>query len=106
MNRLTALFTGFWLLGLAGCSLPVDPAPASSENLNSLPIAGTVTFMDLEGGTWVIHGDDGSVYEPLNLPDSYRQQGLRISAEVILRKDVASIFMTGPVIELLHIRMR
>lgn len=40
--------------------------------------AGTVVYMDLEGGFWGLFADDGSHYIPGNLPQSCKVDGLRV----------------------------
>lgn len=57
--------------------------------------AGTVTFVDLEGGFFGIIGDDGNNYLPLNLAPEYETDGLRIAFEYEPVKDTATIQMWG-----------
>jgi hypothetical protein len=64
---------------------------------------GTVRFVGLEGGCWVIETAQ-EVYEPLNLPAEMRTDGLAVEFEAVERDDVASICMVGTLIELLRIR--
>lgn len=79
----------------------VMPAAADVETTR---IAGPVTYMDLEGGLYVIRGTDGTNYNPTNLPDAYREDGLRVEADVVRRDDMASIGMVGPIIDVVRIR--
>lgn len=39
---------------------------------------GTVQFVELEGGYYEIHTDNGSVYSPVNLPLILQKDGLRV----------------------------
>ena len=66
-------------------------------------IGGTVRFLEVEGGVYVIRTDDTD-YDPTNLPESYRVDGLAVEADVLVRGDVASIRMVGPVVEVVRIR--
>lgn len=77
--------------------------PTSRES-ETTRIAGPVTYMDLEGGLWVIRGPDGTNFHPTNLPEAYREDGLPIEAEVVRRDDVASIGMVGPIVDVVRIR--
>jgi heat shock protein HslJ len=67
-------------------------------------IVGTVRQLPVEGGVWVIASDDGTHYNPLNLPEAFRVEGLAVEAEATLRDDVASIGMVGPLVTLIRIR--
>lgn len=71
----------------------------------SLQLAGTVTHLDIEGGVWVIRSGETN-YNPMNLPERFRTEGLQIEAEAKRRDDIASISMVGPIIELVRIRVR
>ncbi|MCU0632370.1 MAG: protease inhibitor I42 family protein [Methanolinea sp.] len=57
--------------------------------------AGTVTYLDLEGGFYGIVGDDGRDYLPLNLDAQYRVDGMRVAFEEEEAGDIATIQMWG-----------
>lgn len=57
--------------------------------------AGSVTFVDLEGGFYGIIGDDGERYLPLNLAPDYEVDGLRIAFDYEPVKDTSTIQMWG-----------
>jgi hypothetical protein len=61
---------------------------------------GTVTWVPLEGGFYGIIGDDGTQYDPLNLPEEYSVDGFRIGFTAIEEQNVASIHMWGTIITL------
>ena len=63
---------------------------------------GVVRFIDLEGGCWGIVAD-GVTFEPVNLPESMRVDGLAVNFEAEELEDRASICQIGPIIELLRI---
>lgn len=65
--------------------------------------SGTVASLDLEGGFFGIIGDDGEQYEPLNLDEKYREDGLRVAFDAEPAKDVATIHMWGTPVNLVHI---
>lgn len=64
---------------------------------------GTVKHFDLEGGFFAIVGDDQKTYDPTNLAESFRVNGLRVRFRARLRNDVMSIRMVGQPVELLEI---
>ena len=62
--------------------------------------AGTVTFVDLEGGFYGIIGDDGTQYYPLQLDEQYKTDGLRVAFAYEPVKDIATIQMWGDPVSL------
>jgi hypothetical protein len=67
-------------------------------------IVGTVRFVQLEGGHYVIRLPDGSQFNPINLPDRFKASGMKVQAEVRRRNDILSTAMLGPLVEILRIR--
>lgn len=66
-------------------------------------IRGTVVYKNLEGGFFAIHGDDGSKYDAINLPESFRKDGLKVKVTAQLKKDAVSFHMYGKIIEIVDI---
>jgi inhibitor of cysteine peptidase len=66
-------------------------------------MAGTVTFVDLEGGFYGIIGDDGTRYYPLQLDEQYKVDGLRVAFAFEPVKDIATIQMWGEPVNLTFI---
>ena len=56
-----------------------------------------------EGGFYAIRGDDASTYDPINLPDEFEVDGLRVRFEGRLLRDRVSFHMAGPIIEVVTI---
>lgn len=73
-------------------------ACASPVDLDSQ--TGTVQWFDLEGGFFAIRGDDGEVYDPINLPAEFREDGLRVRFDAEIRRDLGSIHMVGQIVEI------
>ena len=67
-------------------------------------ITGVVRHLELEGGLVVIRDAEGTQYNPLNLPQAFRLDGMLVEADARRSDNVASIGMAGPVVELLRIR--
>ena len=67
-------------------------------------IEGVVQFVEVEGGCWKIEGNDGVSYEPINLPEEFREDGIAVLFEAKHRKNLASACMVGKIIELTSIQ--
>ena len=66
---------------------------------------GTVKYVDLEGGFYGIVGDDDKQYDPMNLPQEFQRDGLRVRFQAKIRQDIASIHMWGKIIEITRIEI-
>ena len=64
---------------------------------------GTVKYITSEGEAYVIRGDHGKTYEPINLPADCQRDGLRVFFRAKIRHDRSSFIMVGPIIEILSI---
>ena len=60
-------------------------------------------YKNLAGGFFAIDGVDGRKYNPINLPESFRKDGLRVKITARLRMDAMSIHMYGAIIEIVDI---
>jgi len=65
---------------------------------------GTVAYVDIEGGFYGIAGDDNTNYDPVNLGDEFRKDGLKVEFTAYPAEDMASFHMWGQLIELRSIR--
>jgi len=74
------------------------------EDDKVLTVEGTVQYVDVEGGCWRIVGYDGVNYEPVNLPDEFKKDGLAVRFSAKRREDLVSQCMVGQIVELLGIR--
>jgi hypothetical protein len=63
-----------------------------------MKLTGTVSLRDLEGGVWVLEGDDGRTYEIVGGDRRLRTKGQRIQVEGELEPSAASFAMVGPVL--------
>lgn len=68
-------------------------------------LAGTVRFLDVEGGCWALDTDSVR-YEPLGLPPEHRVDGLVVQAVVEPVGDVGSVCMVGRLVRILAIERR
>ena len=90
------------LVSLACANGPVEPLELSQRAV----VDASVEFLNLEGGCWTIEVRKDVHYLPLNLPEEFRRDGLRVRAELLRRNDYGSTCQVGPVVEVLSIRRR
>lgn len=84
-------------------ALTVLTAGAAYPPDQTLNFCGTVQHIGLEGGFWGIIADDGKKYDPLNLADDFKREGLRVKVEAVVRNR-AGFHMWGTYIEIRNIR--
>jgi hypothetical protein len=90
------------LVSLACANVPIEPLESSKRAV----VNASVEFLSVEGGCWTIEVSEEVHYLPLNLPEEFRRDGLRIRAELLRRDDYGSTCQVGPVVEVLSIRER
>lgn len=83
-------------LGCTPVTIPLDPPGA---------VDATVEFLQVEGGCWSIKTAE-DVFQPINLAQEFRQDGLRVRVSFKQRNDMGSVCMIGPLVEILSIRTR
>jgi len=64
---------------------------------------GTITYLSFEGGFYGIVGDDDNNYDPINLPQEFQEDGLRVSFAARICEDQISFHMWGIIIEIIRI---
>lgn len=64
---------------------------------------GTVVFQEIEGGFYGIMAEDGKKYNPINLDDSFKKDGLRVKFDANIKKGMVGIHMWGQYVEILTI---
>ncbi|MFQ5703060.1 MAG: hypothetical protein ACE5HT_03470 [Gemmatimonadales bacterium] len=92
-----------WLVAvvvIGGCSGTTDPLQSRQQAV----VSGSIEFLNFEGGCWAIKLSDDIRYQPTNLPDEFRKDGLSIRAELKRRDDLASICQFGTIVEIIWIR--
>ena len=73
-------------------------APSVTEDI--IEILGTVVYKDFEGGFYAIDAEDGSKYDPMNLPEAFRKDGLKVKVTASLKPDAMGFHMYGGIIEI------
>ena len=75
----------------------------AQETGSEITSAGTITYIDLEGGFYGFIASDGTQYLPLDLPDEYKQDGLAVDITGVIDTDVMTIQMWGQPLRILSI---
>jgi hypothetical protein len=65
--------------------------------------AGTISYINLEGGFYGITADGGEKYLPRDLAQEFKVNGLRVKFQVKILTGVATIYMWGTPVEVLSI---
>lgn len=78
-------------IGLSGC---LD---------NYVEGTGRIQYNDFEGGFYGIVSDDGEHYDPKNLPDDFKEDGLLVSFKLAVLENQVSYHMWGEVVRLINI---
>jgi hypothetical protein len=97
------VIAGIIAVGLVALNMTCGGLYTSGPAKETVVVTGTVAFIDLEGGFYGIVTDDGARYLPLNLPEEYAEDGLAITAEVMVKEDVATIQQWGTPVEIFTI---
>ena len=123
MRMIPALIAAFVVVALSGCTEETAPSKTAQNTGKNLSVAeqrnggpgkptlasdrfeilGTVAFKDLEGGFYAIESFDGKKYDPMNLPESFRKDGLKVKVTARPQRDVMSFRMYGEIIEVISI---
>jgi len=96
-------------LAIACGSFSLGSALAESADLNNaeneISFVAEVSWISLEGGFYGLVAEDGGKFLPLNLPEEFRKDGLKIKVRGKIRRDVATIYMWGTPLEILEIEI-
>lgn len=106
-QRVSAWFAGpvmesYPVQGTAGAVRIEGETMAGDE----LKVDGIIRYHELEGGFYAIQSKEGETYNPINLPETFRQDGLPVSVRLRLRDDLLGIHQAGPIVEIIEIRRR
>lgn len=71
-----------------------------------MQFSGTIQYRELEGGAWVILSEDGTTFEPVDLPEEYRKKGLRVRVWADQVEGAVSTRMVGPIVSIKRIERR
>ena len=65
---------------------------------------GKIVYLGFEGGFYGIEADDGSHYDPRNLPSNFMIDGLRVKFTVKILPGLMSFHMWGTIVEIISIK--
>ena len=91
----------FLVLPIIACGSPHVEKEGDKEGVVSGK--GTVRFIDIEGGFYGIIGDNDKHYDPINLSQEFKVDGLRVRYKAKIRRDIGSTHMWGTQIEIIRI---
>jgi hypothetical protein len=107
MRTAAAVFYVAILIGTAGCNSAnrddqsdAPAKPAAGTSASGRQVTGTVRHVDLEGGFYGIETDEGARLDPVNLPEEFHKDGLRIRAWIEDLPDRVSFRMWGTLVRL------
>jgi hypothetical protein len=85
------------------------PSPEKQVSLPGCPadkeiITGKVKYTQLEGGFYELISKDGRHFDPINLPEDFKKDGLPVKFCVKPRKDLVGFHMRGTIVEILDIQ--
>lgn len=107
---LVPLVLGVLLLSCAGQERPANESESPKRPTESpkgeFQFEGVVQYRQIEGGAWVIESEEGTTYEPSDLPEEYREEGLRVRVWANRLDDQVSFRMVGPIISIERIERR
>lgn len=66
----------------------------------------TVINYELDGCKYILQLPDEKKLEPLNLPDEFKKDQLRVWIKYVPKKNAVSVCMAGQIVELTDIRIR
>jgi hypothetical protein len=86
------------VIALTGCSIS-GLVGGDDDDEKEVDANGVVEFVGVEGGCWSIRSGN-EVYEPIDLPEGMKIEGLAVEFEGEVRSDLSSTCQIGPMIEL------
>ena len=70
-----------------------------------MKLSGRVSFREMEGGVWVLEGDDGRTYQIAGGDGRLRKNGQRIEVEGEVDSTSLTLAMVGPVLKVKRYRL-
>jgi len=93
------------LLLLVACPAMSDSSPGVKKAV-ALQLEATVVFVSVDGGFYGLVSTDGHRFDPVNLPASMRQNGLKVLVKARLLPPSAGTHMWGRRIKIISIQQR
>ncbi|MFC2134493.1 hypothetical protein ACFLTH_07730 [Bacteroidota bacterium] len=99
MKNGALLFFAIFVIALSHSSCTVNEV----DNRTHYVTLGTVLFVDLEGGFYGIIDDNDVRLDPVNLPEGYQVDGLRVHLEFVILDEQESVHQWGTLIEIIDV---
>ncbi|MDP2362309.1 MAG: hypothetical protein Q8M94_00925 [Ignavibacteria bacterium] len=84
----------------------IEPFNDNSVENTNLKIIGNVVYYTIEGGFYAINEESNRVYEPINLPERFQIDGLKVYVEAKRRTDLGTRRQVGEAIQIRTIKQR
>ncbi|MEZ2227806.1 MULTISPECIES: hypothetical protein [unclassified Microcoleus] len=65
----------------------------------SITVKGVIERQGFGPGTWALVGEDGETYELKDASSELKKEGLKVRVKGLVRKDIMTFAMIGPVLE-------
>jgi hypothetical protein len=102
MKRKLMLWGMLLIFGIfIGCSNNSDSNEITTNP--EISFNGSIRYVEIEGGFYVIDDESGEVYDPINLSEELQDDGIQVYGSALIRNDVASSHMYGQIVEILEI---
>ncbi|MBC8043144.1 MAG: hypothetical protein IAF08_06840 [Rhizobacter sp.] len=98
MKKISALAISTLLLAVLvqGC----NTSTTAIENGDSVSGIGTITYLNFEGGFYGIVADGEKKYDPVSLPEEFKQDGLKVKFDAQIKRGAMSIRQWGKIVEI------
>ncbi|WP_129649403.1 hypothetical protein [Peristeroidobacter agariperforans] len=83
------------LIALAACTAGTPDAPISARSGQPTVVDGTVRYVAVEGGCWIIETAHERV-QPVDLPERFRVDGKAVRVTLRDAPDMMSVCQVGP----------
>jgi hypothetical protein len=93
----------FILLAAIGIICVALIAGCSDQGVSVISGNGVITFINLEGGCWGVTMDGENHYGFSNLPESFRQEGLRVRLAAKISESQMSFCQADTLIDIINI---
>lgn len=90
---------------IAFCTADMSGCKKNSDNDSDFAGTGTVRYIYIEGGFYGIEDDSGQNYDPIDLPDEFKIDGLRVRYNYVPRFDMTSVHMWGTMIQVIDMQL-
>ena len=93
----------FWIVLFLGTVLTACTSTQQNGGGVMVEGTGTINHIELEGGFYGIVTDDGRQFDPIDLDESFKEDGLRVRFRAQTVEGVSSIHMWGTLVEIVTI---